>query len=137
MPRRASNNHVEVTVRKRGGQWFVPTKQQRQHVEAMAGFGITHEDISRLVISPRTNEGIDTKTLREAFRKELDAGHVKANSKVGQSLFQQATGGGDWTKANVAATIWWTKSRMGWRGDREDGAQVNIGIVIRQDDARL
>jgi hypothetical protein len=75
----------------------------------MAGFGIPHEDICRLVISPRTKEPIDAKTLRSAFRAELDEGHVKANSAVAGSLYKQALAG------NVTAAIWWSKARMGWK----------------------
>jgi len=33
---------------------------------------LPHEDIWQLVISPRTNRGIDRETLRSAFRLELD-----------------------------------------------------------------
>ena len=36
----------------------------------MAGYGIPQTDIARLV----TDEGIDPKTLRAAFRNELDRG---------------------------------------------------------------
>jgi hypothetical protein len=48
-------------------------------------------------------------TLRSAFRHELDVGHVKANSAVAESLYQQAI------KGNVTAAIWWTKARTGWK----------------------
>jgi hypothetical protein len=45
----------------------------------------------------------------KAFRRELDVGATKANAKVAESLFKQATNG------NVTAQIWWTKCRMGWK----------------------
>ena len=90
-----------------GYQPFVPTKEQRDNVEALAGHGVPPEDICRLVINPRTGLPIDDKTLRRHFRSELDSGYVKANDKVVQSLYAQASGG------NVTAAIWWTKARMG------------------------
>ena len=68
----------------------------------MSGYGTPQEGIATIL-------DIDLKTLRLRFRRELDLGVAKANSKVGQSLFQMATTG------NVAAAIFWTKSRMGWR----------------------
>jgi hypothetical protein len=97
-------------VNKKGGMpRFEPTDEQRKAVETMAGHGIPHVDIARVVINPRTGRGIDPTTLRSAFRHELDVGHVKANSAVAESLYQQAI------KGNVTAAIWWTKARMGWK----------------------
>jgi hypothetical protein len=97
-------------VNKKGGMpRFEPTDEQRKAVETMAGHGIPHVDIARVIISPRTNRGIDPTTLRAAFRHELDVGHVKANNAVVQSLYDQAL------KGNVTAAIWWTKARMGWK----------------------
>ena len=92
----------------RGGP-FEPTKQQRDMVEALVGYGVPYVEICRLVLNPRTGRPIDTKTLMKAFRSELDVGATKANAKVAESLFKQATSG------NVTAQIWWTKCRMGWR----------------------
>jgi hypothetical protein len=92
----------------RGGP-FEPTRQQRDMVEALVGYGMPYLEICRLVLNPRTGKPIDTKTLMKAFRSELDVGATKANAKVAESLFKQATGG------NVTAQIWWTKCRMGWK----------------------
>jgi hypothetical protein len=92
----------------RGGP-FEPTRQQRDMVEALVGYGMPYLEICRLVLNPRTGRPIDTKTLMKAFRTELDVGAIKANAKVAESLFKQATGG------NVTAQIWWTKCRMGWK----------------------
>src|SRR5262245_33324190 len=49
---------------------FKPTAKQREAVESMAGYGMTQADIAHLV----TEDGIDPKTLREYFPKELDRG---------------------------------------------------------------
>ena len=101
---------------------FAPTDDQRKTVEAMAGYGIPHEDIALVI-------GVSNKTLRLRCRLELDTGHIKANSRVAESLFKQAVGeaavihimpdGSHVTaKERVApvpaAAIWWTKARMGW-----------------------
>ena len=85
------------------GVTFEPTEEQRRLVRALAGFGITHEDIGKQV-------GCEPKTLRKHFREELDRGTVEATAKVAQSLFQMAT-----TGENVAAAIFWMKARAGWR----------------------
>jgi hypothetical protein len=88
-------------------------------------YGIPHEDICRLVINPRTGRPIDDKTLRRHFRYELDTGYVKANAKVAQSLYAQATGG------NVTAAIWWTKARMGWAERVEHSGKGGGPIDLR------
>ena len=71
----------------------------------MAGCGAPHEMISERL-------GIAPKTLRRAFRKELDAGHEQANALVAQTLFKKATGSGP---QSVTAAIFWLKTRAGWK----------------------
>ena len=82
---------------------FVPTAQERKSVEAMAGYGLPQEHISVLI-----RDGIHLDTLREHFKRELVSGKAKANSKIGQTLFQKAAGG------DVTAMIWWSKTQMKW-----------------------
>jgi len=122
-----------------GNPKFKPTDEQRKTVEAMAGFGIPHEDIALVI-------GIGDKTLRLRCRRELDIGHIKANAKVAESLFQQAVGeamvvevAADGTRATlkervepkVAAAIWYSKARMGWsetnKLEHSGGLKVTIG----------
>ena len=69
----------------------------------MAAFGVPQDAIAaHFQLAP--------KTLRKHFRRELDRAMVEANVKVAQSLFNMATSGN-----NVAAAIFWMKSRAGWR----------------------
>ena len=89
-----------------------PTAESRAQVSALYSYGITQEEIARFL-------NIDPKTLRLHYRDELDSAHVKANAKVGQFLFQNASGQ---TLANgathsdcVRAAMFWAKTRMGWR----------------------
>lgn len=81
---------------------FQPTDEQRRYVETMAGMGLRLEDISKIF-------GIHIQTVRRAFRKELETGHAKANLKVAESLFQNAT-----KHNNVTAQIFWLKTRAKW-----------------------
>ena len=87
-----------------GKQQHHPTAEQRAMVEAMAGYGIPHDDIATVV-------GIDPKTLRVHYREQLDRGHVVANTKVAANLFKIATGTG---REAVTAAIFWLKARAGW-----------------------
>jgi hypothetical protein len=81
-----------------------PTAEQRKQVEAMAGYGIPHDDIARVL-------SISKPTLQKHYRDELDTGHVKANAKVADNLFKIATGQG---REAVTAAIFWLKVRAGW-----------------------
>ncbi|MBS0640903.1 MAG: hypothetical protein JSS43_13580 [Proteobacteria bacterium] len=98
-----------------------PTDADRRLVRAMSGFGIPQGDIA-------AHLGIDPKSLRKHFRQDLDRGMTEANVKVAQSLFQMATEG-----KNVAAAIFWMKSRAGWREKPlpDEGKGPNITTIER------
>src|SRR4051794_35040377 len=97
---------------------FTATDDQRRMVRALSGFGVPHDDISRIVkCSPPT--------LRRRFRDELDLGNAEANAKVAQTLYQQAT-----TPGNIAATIFWLKARAGWREKQVVEVSGKDGAVV-------
>ena len=85
---------------------FKPTPEQRRNVEALAAYGIPEEELARTI----GEHGIDAKTLRKYFRRELDLAATKANSAVAQTLYQLATSG-----KCPAATMFWLKCRSGWK----------------------
>jgi len=93
------------------GRLFRPTDDQRRQVLTMTGFGIQQDEIANTL-------EIDRKTLAKHFRRELDTGMTQANVRVAQALYQNAV-----QHNNVAAQIWWTKTRMGWK----EAQDVNIG----------
>lgn len=82
-----------------------PTPMSRRNVEALAGYGVPEADIAGVV-------GIDPKTLRKHYARELRYGHVKANAKVAENLFRKATGDG---RESVIAAIFWMKTRAQWK----------------------
>ena len=83
-----------------------PTSESRAQVEALAGYGVRQDEIAMYL-------DIDPKTLRSHYREQLDKGVVKANVSVARSLHKQAVEG------NVAAAIFWLKSRAGFREKQE------------------
>ena len=83
-----------------------PTSETRAQVEALSGYGVRQEEIALYL-------DIDPKTLRSHYREQLDKGTVKANVAVARSLHKQAVEG------NVAAAIFWLKSRAGFREKQE------------------
>ncbi len=70
----------------------------------------THDQIARVI-------GISDETMRKYYRRELDTAKDKVDAAVGQTLIFQAVGGPDqdWTKANPISTIFYAKTRMGWK----------------------
>jgi hypothetical protein len=111
----------------RGGRpRLEPTDDERKMVESMSGYGVPFSHIAALI-----RGGIDEETLNKHFKKELVQGKAKANSKVGQTLFQKATGG------DTSAMIWWSKTQMGWKETSitehhgKDGESLNpVNIIV-------
>lgn len=93
-----------------GRKPFEPNDKMRGLVQALAGFGTPQAEIALQVINPKTNEPIDSKTLRQYFRVELDNGEAVANSAVKGALYKSAV-----EKGNVTAQIFWLKTRCNWR----------------------
>ena len=83
---------------------FKPTDDERKLVEQMCAVGIPQESICLVV-----RNGIDDKTLRKHFRRELDTAKIKANAKIGGTLFNKAVNG------DTTAAIFWAKTQMGWK----------------------
>lgn len=75
----------------------------KAQVSALVGFGIPETDIATFL-------GISPPTLRLHYRTELDSGTIAANARVAKSLFDNAI-----KHNNVAAQIFWMKTRAGWR----------------------
>ena len=116
---------LEKPKRGKGRPKFVPTDEERKRVEGLAGYGVPFAQIAALV-----RDGIHEETLGKHFSKELVAGKAKANSKVGQTLFQRVMDG------DTTAAIWWTKTQMGWRGtdthEHTGASTAPITIEIRR-----
>lgn len=90
----------------------VPTEKTRAEVFALSSYGVPISEIALFL-------GIKPTTVRNHYREELDLAHVKRNAKVGEFLFQNATGatlenGASYSDC-IRAAMFWAKTRMGWR----------------------
>jgi hypothetical protein len=98
---------------------FAPTADQRGNVEAMTGFGISQEEICRLIHNPETGKPIDKKTLELHFADEIETGQTKTNAtvaRVAYATITRATGGidkDDHVRGDL--TKFWLARRMGWK----------------------
>ena len=79
---------------------------QPAQVEAMAGYGLSTEDIAKVL-------DIDIDTVRANCRHEQETGAIKANLRVAESLFRMAVAGEG--RESVTAAIFWLKTRARWR----------------------
>ena len=82
-------------------------------VRNMALVGVQRDIIAKCVINPETERPITQKALTKHFKTELELGADQANSDVVAALFRTATGRP--SGAQVAAAIFWAKTRLGWR----------------------
>jgi hypothetical protein len=94
---------------------FQPTERQRGQVEAMARYGINHEEAARAI-------GITKPTLLKHFKEELETGATKAKVQVGEFIFSTIIGmpipgrpAVTDGRARVAAAIFFAKTQMGWK----------------------
>jgi len=108
---------------KTNGVTFKPIDAERKLVEQMCAVGIPQESICLVI-----RDGIDDKTLRKHFRRELDTAAVKANAKIGGTLFNKAING------DTTAAIWWSKTRMGWKETQvsEHNGTITFNTTIQQ-----
>jgi ParB-like chromosome segregation protein Spo0J len=90
---------------------FVVDEALRAKVADLAGLGVTQDDIAKIV-------GCAPKTLRKRCRDELDRGVAEANATIAGSLYAAAKAG------NIAAMIFWLKTRAHWREGPPDGVPV-------------
>ena len=91
----------------------------------MAAYGVAEDDIARVL-------AIDPKTLRKHYRDELATGHVKANTKIAESLYRKALGDGP---QSVTAAIFWLKTRARWKETTVQELSGSTRIEISWKDA--
>jgi hypothetical protein len=127
----------------RGRPVFEPTERQRGQVEAMARYGINHEEAARAL-------GITKPTLLKHFKEELETGATKAKVQVGEFIFSTIIGmpipnrppvtDG---RARVAAAIFFAKTQMGWKEttvhqhEGKDSGPIEVSSVRERIDRRI
>ena len=107
-----------------------PDPNRSRQVEAMAGYGISADDIAIVL-------GVDVDTLKRDYRSELKGAAIKANAKVAESLFRKATAAEG--REGVTAAIFWLKTRAGWKETavHEVGHRPYAHMTMEQIEARI
>jgi DNA-binding transcriptional regulator YdaS (Cro superfamily) len=79
-----------------------PTDKDRATVKVMTAGGIEQGAIAGVL-------GISKPTLRKHYKREIATAASEAHARISASLFTMGT-----TGKNVAAAIWWEKTRRGF-----------------------
>lgn len=90
-----------------------PTEETRAEVTALISFGVPQDGVAEYI-------GVDAKTLRKHYRKEIDLAATHANAQVGKFLYKSATGAameldGASHSDCLRAAIFWAKTKMGFK----------------------
>lgn len=99
---------------------FEPTKSDRNVVSMGKAAGLKDEQIASMIMNPATGKPICLPTLLEQFKYELETGHQKAVLAMASSLYRTGMSG------NVAAMIFWLKTRARW--------SERVEVVVRRPD---
>lgn len=106
---------------------YSPNDADRNTVKVMAACGFPQETIAKCL----GEDGIDAKTLRKHFKRELDTAADRANASVARKLYEKAVAGEPW------AVCFWLKTRAGWREINRmehtgpDGSPIAVALVER------
>src|SRR5690554_3445636 len=90
-----------MSEKRRSNEKHVPTAHTREIVSIHTSMGTDSETLAKII-------GIDPKTLRKYYRKELDQALAKANARMGGALYNKGING------DTAAMIFWMKTRARW-----------------------
>lgn len=94
----------------------IPTEGTRAQVDALVGLvGLAQTEVAAFL-------GVDLKTLRACYEKELRTASIKANSTVAKALFTSAKDG------NTQAQIFWLKTRAGWT--EKTSVSIDPGVRV-------
>jgi hypothetical protein len=98
----------EKTPKAMGRPAYEPSEKDKAQVSVLTAMGIPDYDIAKVM-------QISEPTLRKYYFRELEIGHISANSKVAQTLYKTATDPSN--PKSVTAAIFWLKARAGWKED--------------------
>lgn len=93
---------INTPRRKPGPKEHLATEERQNTVTMHIRIGTPQEIVAKVL-------GIDVKTLRKHYRRELDLAGYEANAEIGGALFTKAKNG------DTAAMIFWMKTKAGFK----------------------
>ena len=127
------------TGRPNGRPRFEPTDEQRKNVAVLVGLGITEVEICG-VVRDQKDHPVTVPTLRRHFKRELEAGAVALNGRVGNFMIatifgQQLPEGFDGTaitdeKSRTRLLELFAKTRMGMGEQAKLKVEGDINVNV-------
>ncbi len=105
-------------ARKPSGHAWEPKPGDRLLVRLGSAAGMTQDQVANAL-------QVDVSTLRKYCASEWHEGQTAAHLQVVGNLFRIATQTQD-NKAALTAAIWWTKARLGWKGDTAANVEAKL-----------
>lgn len=110
----------------RNSAYHIPTPYTRRQVELMVAYGIPHEAMAHII-------GVKSKTtLEKHYADEIKHGASRANVIAAHRLFGMMNQTEDMRTA-LSATIFWLKTRGGWR---ETTSVIHSGNIQHEHEHR-
>ena len=101
-----------------------PTDEQRKQVQTLAGYGLSQEQIARML-------GLHRNTLKKHCAKELEMGKDMAYTQALNSLFSNIK------KGKEASIFFYLKTQAGWREkppeqgeDKEPPPPATVNLIF-------
>lgn len=91
-------------------------EQCATQVQALSQYGVPQENIAAVI-------GVCVETMQKLYSNELAKGKARANTQIGKRLFDKAMEG------DTAALIFWAKTQMGWRENKENDFDKTENIL--------
>jgi hypothetical protein len=101
-------------------QKHVPTDATRKMVLELTGFGLEQQSICSYL-------DINDDTLRKYYREEITIGKMQTNLRVLQTAYAKACSP---DPRNNAMTIFWLKTRCGWREKEPVDPAQTVATVL-------
>ena len=103
-------------MKEAGRPFFEPTPEMERICSLGVAFGLTHEQIAKLV-------GCSPKTLRKHFQNALETGKEKLTMAIGSQLYKKAMNG------DTISAIFLAKTKAGFQEKVEhEGIPNNISV---------
>jgi hypothetical protein len=110
---------------------FEPTKEHRELVKLLAGYGIPEARIVKVIRNPHTRRPIGVETLKKHFEEELESGAMEMDAVVCEMLSTKIRQG------NIVPIIWYMKNRMGWKDFVEQRSLDELDMTIQINPSEL
>lgn len=126
-----AGQRIKYRYPKRGRPAFEANEQQRHLVTLMTSHGASLDLVAQSINNAAFGRSISYSTLVRHFREEIDKGMARAHFLVARAAYCQAVGlqvaieagtGREFylpAKPVPMMTMWWLKTRMGWRSGAE------------------